>query len=197
MPTCAAGTADSLWQAHDDRYDAEAVLIIPGPEAIAGIEKPDVPVADLLNGFLDRTIEMAPRAGRLDAPDMLMIARESDVCLFGREERPNPIPELLRHCAETVELRVVPSGVRLSVQHELPLGHTETLTLDFDVVPFHPFPLRAHRIRPIVFELLQPIMPDEVVLMRNVSPPTAGSEGPATPEQILRQALHHAGAPRR
>ena len=42
--------SDSLWQAQDDRYDADAVLIIPGPDAVAGIIENE-PVADLLRRF--------------------------------------------------------------------------------------------------------------------------------------------------
>lgn len=43
--------ADSLWQAHDPRYTAEQVLIIPGPEAIKGLDYADEPIADLLGRF--------------------------------------------------------------------------------------------------------------------------------------------------
>ncbi len=42
---------DSLWAAQDDRFDAEEVLVIPGPDAVAGITRPDEPVADLLTRF--------------------------------------------------------------------------------------------------------------------------------------------------
>ncbi|MGB7982097.1 MAG: fatty acid synthase subunit beta domain-containing protein, partial [Candidatus Nanopelagicales bacterium] len=43
--------SDSLWQSHSDRYDADQVLIIPGPIAVAGISRVDEPVADLLDRF--------------------------------------------------------------------------------------------------------------------------------------------------
>jgi fatty acid synthase len=43
--------ADSLWQAHSDLWDAEQVLVIPGPTAVAGITQADEPVADLLDRF--------------------------------------------------------------------------------------------------------------------------------------------------
>jgi fatty acid synthase len=43
--------SDALWQSHDDRYDAEQVLVIPGPTAVAGITRADEPVADLLDRF--------------------------------------------------------------------------------------------------------------------------------------------------
>ncbi|WP_084559804.1 type I polyketide synthase [Corynebacterium phocae] len=42
---------DSLWQAHDDNYDADGVCIIPGPRAVAGIERANEPVADILARF--------------------------------------------------------------------------------------------------------------------------------------------------
>jgi fatty acid synthase len=43
--------SDSLWQSHSDLYDADQVLIIPGPIAVAGITTVDEPVAALLDRF--------------------------------------------------------------------------------------------------------------------------------------------------
>ena len=43
--------SDSLWQSHSDLYDADQVLIIPGPTAVAGITTVDEPVAHLLDRF--------------------------------------------------------------------------------------------------------------------------------------------------
>ena len=43
--------SDSLWQAHDDRLDADAVLVIPGPAAVKGITQVDEPVATILGRF--------------------------------------------------------------------------------------------------------------------------------------------------
>ncbi|MGB6243933.1 fatty acid synthase subunit beta domain-containing protein, partial [Gordonia sp. (in: high G+C Gram-positive bacteria)] len=43
--------SDSLWQAHDARYSADEVCIIPGTVAVAGITEVDEPVGDLLNRF--------------------------------------------------------------------------------------------------------------------------------------------------
>lgn len=45
--------ADSLWQAHDDRYSADQVLIIPGPAALQGLRSADQPVASMLGRFVD------------------------------------------------------------------------------------------------------------------------------------------------
>ena len=42
---------DCLWQAQDERYDADQVRIIPGPVSVAGIDRVDEPVAELLGRF--------------------------------------------------------------------------------------------------------------------------------------------------
>lgn len=43
--------SDSLWQAHDPRFSADEVCIIPGTVSVAGIERVDEPVGDLLDRF--------------------------------------------------------------------------------------------------------------------------------------------------
>ncbi len=48
--------ADSLWAAHDDRFRAEQVLVIPGPAAVAGITRADEPVAALLARFEEAAV---------------------------------------------------------------------------------------------------------------------------------------------
>lgn len=55
--------ADSLWQAHDGRYDADQVLVIPGPEAVAGITRADEPVAELLGRFERAMVERLLASG--------------------------------------------------------------------------------------------------------------------------------------
>ncbi|WP_205873957.1 type I polyketide synthase [Mycobacterium camsae] len=89
--------SDSLWQAHDARYDADQVCIIPGPAAVAGITRMDEPVGELLDRFEQAAIDevvaagaeprdvTARRLGRgdirgplavvLDAPDVLWAGR--------------------------------------------------------------------------------------------------------------------------
>lgn len=42
---------DGLWQAQDDRYPADAVRIVPGPVSVAGIDRIDEPIAQLLTRF--------------------------------------------------------------------------------------------------------------------------------------------------
>ena len=55
--------SDSLWQSHDERYDADQVAIIPGIAAVAGITQANEPVADLLARFNDATIERLSAEG--------------------------------------------------------------------------------------------------------------------------------------
>ncbi|CAN5795051.1 type I polyketide synthase [soil metagenome] len=90
--------SDSLWQAHDARYSADQVCIIPGTEAVAGITVVDEPVGDLLDRFEQASIDdvlknaaakpiavlsrrqhrtdiTGPLAVVLDAPDVLWAGR--------------------------------------------------------------------------------------------------------------------------
>jgi hypothetical protein len=56
--------SDSLWQAHDARYDADQVCIIPGTAAVAGITRVDEPVGELLDRFEQAAIDEALADGR-------------------------------------------------------------------------------------------------------------------------------------
>lgn len=55
--------SDSLWQAHDERYTADQVAIIPGTAAVSGITVANEPVAELLARFNAATVD------RLDAAE--------------------------------------------------------------------------------------------------------------------------------
>ncbi|HUS22744.1 MAG TPA: fatty acid synthase subunit beta domain-containing protein [Aeromicrobium sp.] len=57
--------SDSLWQAHDPRFDADAVCVIPGPASVDGITQADEPVADLLRRFESAVVAAvdSPSAG--------------------------------------------------------------------------------------------------------------------------------------
>ncbi|MDO3638904.1 fatty acid synthase subunit beta domain-containing protein, partial [Mycolicibacterium arseniciresistens] len=89
--------SDSLWQAHDARYSADQVCIIPGTAAVAGITRVDEPVGELLDRFEQAAVDQAlarngdpapvlsrrqgradvtgPLAALLDAPDVLWAGR--------------------------------------------------------------------------------------------------------------------------
>ena len=65
--------SDSLWQAHDARYTADQVCIIPGTAAVAGITRVDEPVGELLDRFEKAAVDQvlasgaAARAGGIPA----------------------------------------------------------------------------------------------------------------------------------
>ena len=60
--------SDSLWQAHDARYTADQVCIIPGTQSVAGITRVDEPVGELLDRFeqasIDEVLASGATAGR-------------------------------------------------------------------------------------------------------------------------------------
>ena len=60
--------SDSLWQAHDARYDADQVCIIPGTAAVAGITQLDEPVGALLDRFEQAAVDDVIAAGATPTP---------------------------------------------------------------------------------------------------------------------------------
>nr|WP_246231325.1 type I polyketide synthase [Mycolicibacterium sediminis] len=60
--------SDSLWQAHDARYTADEVCIIPGTQAVEGITRVDEPVGDLLDRFEQASIDEVLSAGVRPVP---------------------------------------------------------------------------------------------------------------------------------
>ncbi|MGZ8717929.1 MAG: fatty acid synthase subunit beta domain-containing protein [Aeromicrobium sp.] len=97
--------SDSLWQAHDERFGADEVCIIPDPVSVAGIERVDEPVAELLQRFEDVTVDGLLASG--DAPlrvsgrrrvegagdSLSLVLGAPDVLWAGRMTR-NPIHRL-------------------------------------------------------------------------------------------------------
>ena len=55
--------SDSLWQAHDARYTADQVCIIPGTQSVAGITRVDEPVGELLDRFEQASIDEVLASG--------------------------------------------------------------------------------------------------------------------------------------
>ena len=181
--------SDSLWQAHDDRYDDDAVLIIPGPAAVGGIRKADEPVADILEHFVSETIKAVGPAHKAPALDRIAVAKTAPVCLFGRREAPNPIPAILAAGGDAVKLRSTKTGVRLQITHGLPVRSEKRLTLDFEVVADKALPLRAsadfaERLR----SFYTAVMPKEVVFDAErlaAYRRTTADDGPSLPEQLF------------
>lgn len=71
--------SDSLWQAHDARYTADQVCIIPGTQAVAGITRVDEPVGDLLNRFEQAAIDEVTAAGGQPVPVVSRRQARTDV----------------------------------------------------------------------------------------------------------------------
>jgi fatty acid synthase len=130
--------SDSLWQAHDPRFPADAVCVIPGPAAVDGITEVDEPIADLLGRFeravVDAIDGSAPvdglrRVDGLDGPVSLVLAAP-DVAWDGRTVR-NPVrllgdewvivtPERAEHAetgASLVALTDTTAGLAVPVGH--------------------------------------------------------------------------------
>ncbi|WP_460854079.1 fatty acid synthase subunit beta domain-containing protein [Nocardioides montaniterrae] len=96
--------SDSLWQAHDARYGADAVVVIPGPDAVGGITRADEPVAELLCRFEaavvasveDAAIQDVPGRRRTDdAEGVLALALAAPDAVWGGRTVVNPLRRLV------------------------------------------------------------------------------------------------------
>jgi fatty acid synthase, bacteria type len=95
--------SDSLWQAHDARYDADQVCIIPGTAAVAGITRLDEPVGALLDRFEQAAIDQAlaaglepktvtsRRLGRADVTGPLAVVLDAPDVLWAGRTAINPV----------------------------------------------------------------------------------------------------------
>ncbi|BBY41773.1 type I polyketide synthase [Mycolicibacterium celeriflavum] len=95
--------SDSLWQAHDARYTADQVCIIPGTQAVAGITRVDEPVGELLDRFEQTAIDEAlaadgnpvpvvsRRQARADVTGPLAVVLDSPDVLWAGRVAINPV----------------------------------------------------------------------------------------------------------
>lgn len=95
--------SDSLWQAHDARYTADQVCIIPGTQAVAGITRVDEPVGELLDRFEQAAIEqtlavdgqpvsvVSRRQARADVTGPLAVVLDSPDVLWAGRTAINPV----------------------------------------------------------------------------------------------------------
>ena len=123
--------SDSLWQSHDERFGADAVLALPGPAALVALRRVDEPVAEVLGAFEKAALDVACRSGvstRERAP-MAERARRAPCAVdeqgFWHE---NPLARLAGH--QGVEVSWT-SG-RLTASATLPAGPALDLCLSFD-----------------------------------------------------------------
>ena len=181
--------SDALWQSHDDRFDAESVLIIPGPNAVAGIKEANVPVADLLQSFLEPTFtrELSKRSDSM--PSLIDTAVNASHLVTPFGVKPNPLQRLASLNLAHVQLSPLETGVRLKLRHALPLTGNRDLVIDFDVLPFSPEPLRVgHDMASSIRSFYQRVMPQELSIdserlaaYRRIT----SDRGPSTPEQLF------------
>ena len=95
--------SDSLWQAHDARYAADQVCVIPGTAAVAGITRVDEPVGELLDRFEQAAIDEVLAAGvkpvevvsrrqaRADVTGPLAVVLDSPDVLWAGRTAINPV----------------------------------------------------------------------------------------------------------
>jgi fatty acid synthase, bacteria type len=95
--------SDSLWQAHDARYDADQVCIIPGTASVAGITRMDEPVGELLDRFEQAAIDevlatgaeprdvTSRRRGRPDVTGPLAVVLDAPDVLWAGRTATNPV----------------------------------------------------------------------------------------------------------
>ncbi|BDB43668.1 hypothetical protein IWGMT90018_41140 [Mycobacterium kiyosense] len=133
--------SDSLWQAHDARYDADQVCIIPGPAAVAGITRLDEPVGELLDRFEQAAIDevigagaepadvTCRRLGRADVRGPLAVVLDAPDVVWAGRTTTNPVHRIAEpadwqvhenrtatHTSTGARLQVTPQGeVVLSV----------------------------------------------------------------------------------
>ena len=151
---------DSLWQAHDERYTAEQVGIIPGTTAVAGITKANEPVAELLARFESAAVDYVVESESPEQADIANSAIERVLAAKSVEwagrQRPNPVTQVAaswtldgKHAQapgaelstideETVELTVQLTGsvnsaelnLRITVPADAPLSSTPIITAE-------------------------------------------------------------------
>src|SRR6478609_6538408 len=95
--------SDSLWQAHDARYTADQVCIIPGTQSVTGITRVDEPVGELLDRFEQASIDkvlasgvqptpvVSRRHARADVTGPLAVVLDSPDVLWAGRTAINPV----------------------------------------------------------------------------------------------------------
>ncbi|QMW65865.1 DUF1729 domain-containing protein [Mumia sp. ZJ1417] len=191
--------SDSLWQAHDARYDADAVCIIPGTVAVAGITQVDEPVADLLRRFEDETVDDVLTAGaltsrvagrrRVDAADDVLglVLAAPDVSWAGRTVR-NPVHRLGTDwvIVEPARAEHAETGAVLRTEGEtavleVGLGGGRTLTVRLQVAD------AADGGAPVI------TADDAVTAMRDLAGLAAGDALPTVEGDVARAAVTWSG----
>jgi fatty acid synthase, bacteria type len=188
--------SDSLWQAHDARYEADQVCIIPGTASVAGITRMDEPVGELLDRFEQAAIDevlgagaepkavRSRRLGRADVSGPLAVVLDARDVLWAGRTTANPVHRiadpadwLVHDGPESRRATHSSTGARLQVKSEDGAG-TEQVVLSVPVSGVWvdiPFTLHANTVDggiPVVST------EDATTAMRAVLAIAAGADGP-------------------
>ncbi|MDR2082624.1 MAG: DUF1729 domain-containing protein [Candidatus Ancillula trichonymphae] len=145
--------SDSLWQSHDSRYKASECRIIPGPVSVAGIDRINEPVADLLERFENAVVE------RLSATNA------GSPAVFSRLQRvQNPIDFIKRskHISWTDHLIPNPAYILRSSEYEIKRVPNKLMDIFDLVVKIDTYwdedadPYKFHAVRELVIPIVVP-----------------------------------------
>ncbi|BBY92820.1 type I polyketide synthase [Mycobacterium gallinarum] len=137
--------SDSLWQAHDARYTADEVCIIPGTQAVAGITRVDEPVGELLDRFEQASIDalvasgaeptpvVSRRQAREDVTGALAVVLDSPDVLWAGRTAINPVHRIGAsdewQANENRSATHPSTGARLELNADGPNAGTVTLSV--------------------------------------------------------------------
>jgi fatty acid synthase, bacteria type len=143
--------SDSLWQAHDARYEADQVCIIPGTASVAGITRMNEPVGELLDRFEQAAIDevlgagaepnavRSRRLGRADVTGPLAVVLDAPDVLWAGRTTTNPVHRiadpadwLVHDGPESLRATHSSTGARLQVKSDDGAG-TEQVVLSVPV----------------------------------------------------------------
>jgi len=183
--------SDSLWQAHDARYDADQVCIIPGTAAVAGITLMDEPVGELLDRFEQAAIDevlaqdgqpkevTSRRLGRADVTGPLAVVLDAPDVLWAGRTATNPVhriadPGEWQVHDEAGNLRATHSstGARLQVSRDDQVILSVPVSGTWIDIPFTLPPNTVDGGMPVVS------LEDASTAMRSVLAIAAGVDGP-------------------
>nr|WP_238529328.1 type I polyketide synthase [Dietzia alimentaria] len=169
--------SDSLWQAHDARYDADAVCVIPGTTAVAGITRVDEPVGDLLDRFEAATADRV--RGYLPSAEAVSSRRRGIVTTAT-----GPVADVLNSPDVTWAGRLVVSPVhRLGVLH--------AWEIDADGVGRHP--VSGGVLTPAAdgssVDLTLPIGPSEMTITITLGDSVATGAAPVVTDEAAEAAM--------
>jgi fatty acid synthase len=179
--------SDSLWQAHDARYTADEVCIIPGTQSVAGITRVDEPVGELLDRFeqaaIDATLAtdgqpvsvVSRRQARADVTGPLAVVLDSPDVLWAGRASINPVHRI--GAPEEWQVNENRSATHPSTGARIELsGETVTLSVPLSDIWINiPFTLPSCTIdggMPVV------TVEDASTAMRSVLAIAAGVDGP-------------------